>query len=320
MTDKFIKALENNSVSDMQSIAKSDLHNHSGRGGSLQYIGEWANVHIEPNKKPFDSIDEMQQWYADNVKCHCRGLEGYLKRIEAAFAQADRDSIEILAMSFGINPVNAIGMDTFSKKMSQLHRQFAPDTEFYPGISINRESDIDHIVSRLDEIFSYNWFKSIDICNNELAQSIKNFKPIYKRAKDAGLVLRAHVGEFGSADDVKEAVEELCLDEVQHGIAAAQSNKVMNWLARHNIQINVCPTSNIILKLVDSYDTHPIRKLYDSGIPVTINTDDLLIFNQSVSEEYLNLYNCGLMTASELESIRKTGLGYKDRVSNSGKS
>lgn len=43
MTDKFIKALENNSVSDMQSIAKSDLHNHSGRGDSLQYIGEWAN-------------------------------------------------------------------------------------------------------------------------------------------------------------------------------------------------------------------------------------------------------------------------------------
>lgn len=57
-----------------------------------------------------------------------------------------------------------------------------------------------------------------------------------------------------------------------------------------------------------SYASHPIKKLYDYGIPITINTDDLLIFNQTVSQEYLNLFEAGLMTAEELNDIRETGL------------
>ncbi len=123
-----------------------------------------------------------------------------------------------------------------------------------------------------------------------------------------GRGFKAHVGEFGTADDVWEAVEELELDEVHHGIAAARSVSVMNWLADHHIRLNVCPTSNVMLRVADSYAKHPLRKLYDHGVLVTINTDDLLIFNQSVSQEYLNLYRSGLMTAEELEEIREVGL------------
>mgnify|MGYP000846034463 CR=1 FL=1 len=65
-----------------------------------------------------------------------------------------------------------------------------------------------------------------------------------------------------------------------------------------------------MLKMADSYANHPIKKLYDYSGPVTINTDDLLIFNQSVSMEYLNLFNAKLMTADELDTIRKTRLDY----------
>jgi len=82
----------------------------------------------------------------------------------------------------------------------------------------------------------------------------------------------------------------------------------MKWLARNKIQFNVCPTSNVMLGRVKSYIEHPIRILYDYEIPITINSDDMLIFNQSVSQEYLNLYKCGLMTVEELDCIRKRGL------------
>jgi adenosine deaminase len=108
------------------------------------------------------------------------------------------------------------------------------------------------------------------------------------------------------------AVEVLELDEVHHGIAVASSPQIMKWLAEHKIQLNVCPTSNLMLGLVDSYEKHPIRKLFDYGIPVTINSDDLLIFNQSVSQEYFNLFKCGLMTVDELNLIRESGLKEAD--------
>lgn len=309
MKKQFIEALYKNSVIDLQKISKSDLHNHAGRGGNIQYIEDWANVKIKPPMNQFDSLLEMQEWFENNVKCHCVGVQGYLKRIEAAFVQAENDNIKVLAMSFGIGELDSLGdMESFTEVINKLHKNYAPSTKFFPELALGRESDTESVLSRLDEIFSYDWFQSIDICNNEFAQPIRNFKPIYKRAQSYGLRLKAHVGEFGSADDVMEAVEELELNEVHHGVAAAQSVQIMKWLANNKIQLNICPTSNIMLKIVDSYANHPIRKLYDHSVPVTVNTDDLLIFNQSISQEYLNLYNSNLMTADELDEIRKRGL------------
>jgi Adenosine deaminase len=103
-------------------------------------------------------------------------------------------------------------------------------------------------------------------------------------AKSKGLRLKAHVREWGSADDVWRAVEELELDEVQHGIAAAGSSAVMRMLADNHIRLNVCPTSNVMLGRVDRLETHPIRRLYDAGVKVTVNMDDVLVFGNGVSE------------------------------------
>ena len=88
---------------------------------------------------------------------------------------------------------------------------------------------------------------------------------------------------------VRRTVEVLDLDEVQHGIGAAESVEIMRWLSENQIQLNVCPTSNVMLDGVSELAAHPIRILFDNGVPVTINTDDLMIFGQSVSEEYRNL-------------------------------
>ncbi|WP_044477983.1 amidohydrolase family protein [Paenibacillus antibioticophila] len=309
MKDAFIQALTLDSLAELQHIPKSDLHNHAGRGGSMSYIGQWAGTAIHPPIQPFEDLSEMQQWFEENIKVHCQGLQGYLKRIEASFAQAHQDQVTVLSMSFGMGEVDSLGsMEHFMTTINELHQLFAPRTKFYPELALDRADRPEAILNRVEELFSYGWFTSIDICNNELAQPITAFKPVYRCAQSYGVKLRAHVGEFGSADDVMEAVEELELQEVHHGIAAAASPQIMKWLANHLITLHICPTSNVMLKVADSYDKHPIRTLFDHGVPVTINTDDLLIFNQSVSEEYLNLFRSGLMTPEELNLIREYGL------------
>lgn len=77
---------------------------------------------------------------------------------------------------------------------------------------------------------------------------IENFKGIYRRAKKEGLRLKAHVGEWGTAKDIRTAVEELELDEVQHGIAAAGDESVIRFLAENKIRLNITPTSNVLLE------------------------------------------------------------------------
>jgi len=63
MKQYFIDALNKNSIEGLQNIYKSDLHNHAGRGGNIQYIETWANVKIEPIIRPVDSLAQMQEWF-----------------------------------------------------------------------------------------------------------------------------------------------------------------------------------------------------------------------------------------------------------------
>ncbi len=148
--------------------------------------------------------------------------------------------------------------------------------------------------------------------NDRFESHFESYVPVLasatRMAKNNGLRLKAHVGEWGSADDVWRAVEELELDEVQHGIAAASSSAVMRMLAENHIRLNVCPTSNVMLGRVDRLETHPIRRLFDAGVKVTVNTDDVLVFGNGVSEEFLSLYQAKVFNADELDAIRRAGL------------
>jgi adenosine deaminase len=63
-----------------------------------------------------------------------------------------------------------------------------------------------------------------------------------------------------------------------------------------------------MLGRVDRLETHPIRKLYDAGVIVTVNTDDVLVFGNGVSEEFLSLYQAKVFNADELDAIRRAGL------------
>jgi adenosine deaminase len=318
MNKKMDLALNQNSLEVMQSIPKSDLHSHGSRGGHVSYIAKWAGVKLESPPEKFmqkedkTTLYSMQDWFEKTIKPYCIGFEGQLKRWEAAFVQAMNDSISIMSMSFRTAEIFKYFTEItdFIKTIQEYNRIFAPNTLLLPEITYVRDNynDIDAESALLEEIVSYNFFKSIDICGDEYAQPAKCFKKMFRLAKSSGLILKAHVGEFGTSDDVMKAVEALELDEVHHGIAVASNPQIMKWLAANQIQLNICPTSNVMLGLVENYSTHPIKLFYEYGIPVTINTDDLLIFNQTVSQEYLNLYNAKTLNSEELNIIRETGL------------
>jgi len=300
---EFIRALENNSLSEVNNIPKSDLHSHAGRGGTPSYIENMLGTTLPRLTEPLRSIAEMDTWFTDNIKCHFSNIHGYIARVGAAFVQAKADNITVLAMSYGVDEAYCMGSpEIFIAVMNGLHSAFAPNTLFFPDLSLWSVDD------RLDAVLNMNWFKGIDIGNYSGAMTMNEMKTMSRKAHQHGLVVKAHVGEFGGADDVMRHAEELELDQVQHGIAAAGSSQIMNWLAKNKVQLNVCPTSNILLSNTKNYGTHQIRTLFDYGVPVTINTDDLLIFDSTASQEYLNLFNAGLMTAEELNIIRETGL------------
>jgi adenosine deaminase len=200
----------------------------------------------------------------------------------------------------------------------RLHAVNAPHVELRPLIGLNRASDPGYLLRSLEAHLEGGFWWGIDLYGDEYARPIGAFRAIYRRAKAWGLRLTAHVGEYGDADAVVEAVSELELDEVQHGIAAAESPAAMHFLADQGIQLNVCPTSNVRLGRAQDYRTHPIRALYDHGVRVTVNTDDVIFFDQGVSDEFMNLYRSGTWEAEELDQIRRNSLRSLGTTDNRG--
>ena len=237
--------------------------------------------------------------------------EGRRLLIKAAFAQAKEDGVSILEIGedvWGLGEFFHGDIDELVAAFETANQEIAPEIELRLQIGLSRHCDIGYLEDCLSHFWGNKAFYSIDLYGDELAQPIENFKSIYRKAKSEGLRLKAHVGEWGTADDVRKAVECLELDEVQHGIAAANDTSVVRFLADNHIRLNITPSSNYLLGRVKDLKSHPIAQLYHSGVDVTINSDDVLIFDSDVSKEYLRLYQCGLLTAEELDDIRKNGL------------
>lgn len=184
----------------------------------------------------------------------------------------------------------------------------APEIELRLQIGLSRHCPVDYLMKCLSHFWGHREFYSIDLYGDELAQPIENFIPIYDKAAENGLVLKAHVGEWGTAKDIVTSVELLHLNEVQHGIAAVQDESVIDYLIENNIRLNITPSSNVLLGRVPDMAHHPIAQLYRKGVDVTIGSDDVLIFDSDVSKEYLRLYQSGCLTKEELDDIRINGL------------
>jgi aminodeoxyfutalosine deaminase len=113
------------------------------------------------------------------------------------------------------------------------------------------------------------------------------FKPYFDKARAAGLHSVPHAGETTGPSTIWDAVRELGAERIGHGIAAARDAELMAYLASHEIALEVCPTSNVRTRAVPSIGAHPLRRLVDAGVTVTINSDDPPMFGTTLDNEYL---------------------------------
>ena len=309
MQNPFCEGLVDHDTAKLLSVPKSDLHIHSTKGCRRAWLEERIGRRLSAPPERFGGLEGMQAWFTASIKPWCSGREGIVLRWEGAFAEAKRNHITRLAMNFGPEEIELVGgMETFRAIIEGLYREYCPDTVFEPEITYVSMCDVDEAAGRMDGYLSGGFFRSVDVCGGENIRPAEAFLPLYRKAEKYGLVKRMHVGESGTAEDVRRAVELLGLHEVHHGIHAASSGEVMRFLADNRIRLHVCPSSNVMLGYADSYRDHPVKLLVENGVHVTINTDDLLIFDSSIENEYLLLYESGALTAGQLDEIRRDGL------------
>jgi adenosine deaminase len=310
MSIDFSMALERRDLGALRRCPKADLHIHGIGGGDREFLREATGVDIAPLERTLRSMAEMHAFGDEKLAGLFSGSAGRALAFHAIFVQAHKDGVTRLevgedAWAITLHEGSAQAVWTM---LSEAHRSGGPNIDWIPQLGISRHCPVGAVERWIEPFLELGVFETLDLSGDEFAQPIEAFAPVYRRAKAAGLRLKAHAGEWGTADDVWRAVEVLELEEVQHGIAASTSLPVMRALANVGVRLNVCPTSNVKLGRVESLAAHPIRALFDAGVRITINTDDPLIFGSTLSEEFLAVFEAGLMTAAELDAIRLEAL------------
>ncbi|MEI7895402.1 MAG: adenosine deaminase [bacterium] len=297
-------------IKAFRSLPKSDLHNHCLLGGKRSVIAAFYGRKFAPFKATQPGIGDLNRWIGSELRPFFQLPGAFGKAVEAAFIQAKFDGVTRLEMSIDVmfGSMFNVPAGQVVAALDHYHKAIALGIEFLPELGFPRNRSLRTLLSNFEPFLDFNYFKSIDLYDDEFAQPVENFRELYHFARKAGMKCKAHAGEFGSADSVRKAVEILELDAVQHGIGAAGSPEVMKWLALNKIQLNVCPTSNIRLKRVRSFKTHPVRILFDNGVKVTVNTDDALVFGDGVSEQFLKLFKAGVFNLEQLNQVRLNGI------------
>lgn len=112
------------------------------------------------------------------------------------------------------------------------------------------------------------------------------FKSAFARAKAHGLRLTAHAGETTGPESIVASLDLLRAERVGHGLSAAQSPALMRRMAQERIPVEICLSSNVRTQCCASLGQHPVKKYVDSGMIVTLNTDDPTMFGTSLAQEY----------------------------------
>jgi adenosine deaminase len=129
---------------------------------------------------------------------------------------------------------------------------------------------------------------ALSVDGNEAAagRTGRQFAPLFARARRAGLHTCAHAGESSGPEGVRDAIELLHVERVDHGIRAVEDPALVAELVANGVPLDICPTSNVRLGVVASLAAHPLEQLRTAGVRVSLNTDDPLLFGTSLASEY----------------------------------
>src|SRR3569833_3076518 len=173
-------------------------------------------------------------------------------------------------------------------------------------LSFLRHLDEDDAVATFEEAESYlDRITAVGLDSSEKGNPPSKFQYVYRLAKERGLKLVAHAGEEGPPDYVREALDLLHIDRLDHGNRSLEDPALVKRLAAEHMTLTVCPLSNLKLCVVNDLKQHPLKTMLNAGLRATINSDDPAYFGGYLNDNYNAVATALNLTRADLVTLAK---------------
>jgi adenosine deaminase len=311
-----------NIIDAIKALPKVEIHVHTL--GSIQPSTLLSIIREEGFETPYNTVDDIVQRFqytdfANFIEVYME-IIGYInderhfehitydmlkacsecntRYVEASFSPRDhlQHNLEFSKM-----------VDAINKGINHARDSFGIEANI--RIDLVRSSTQDEASEILDYIEKTpNNIVSIDIGGNETRFPPKPFAEVYARAREMGLHLTAHAGEAAGPQSIWEAIEFLQVERIGHGVTAREDPKLVAYLKEKQIGIEMSPVSNIRTGVVKSIQDHPIREFYDTGLLVTINSDDPSLFHTDMNNELTQIHKHLGFSIQEMFQLSLNGI------------
>jgi adenosine deaminase len=144
----------------------------------------------------------------------------------------------------------------------------------------------------------------IDLHGDESWQTAPRFAGAFAEARRRGLATKAHAGELVGPASILMALDVLGVRRIEHGVRAVEDDALVARLARDGVTLDMCPWSNVKLRVHPDFASHPIRRLRDRGVRVTVSTDDPTLFGRSLTDELTALVEARVLSLTDIVDVQ----------------
>lgn len=309
----------------IEKMPKTELHLHLE--GTISAETLWAMARRNGVTLPVMSLDELRGMYVFEhfgkfiklwlLMCSCLKTDAdYEGMVDGYVAECRRQNIRYAEVhftpynheKFGIGAVRAL--DVVTRRLLAAEASGGPVTRIITDIPSESSGESGPFTAALLETTSNPLIVAIGLGGPEAGFARSAFAPFFARARRAGYACVSHAGETGGAEHVRQAVIDLQARRVQHGVRAVEDESVLRLLAEREICCDVALTSNAFLTPFTDMKTHPIRRMLEAGVPVTLSTDDPPFFGTDLLREYRRAHHEVGLSLDQLWQIDLNGLRY----------
>ncbi|MEN8246139.1 MAG: adenosine deaminase [Thermodesulfobacteriota bacterium] len=222
--------------------------------------------------------------------------------------KASEQNIRHAEISFDPQAHTARGLE-FETVVKGIHRAML-DTERRLGLSsklimcILRHLSVAEAMDTLEMARAFkNIITAVGLDSSELGHPPEKFVSVFNRARRWGLKTVAHAGEEGPPDYIWQALKLLRVERIDHGVRCLEDTGLVEYLARKQVPLTVCPMSNVKLKVFDHMKQHNLKKMMASGLCVTINSDDPAYFGGYIEENFLSLQQAHGLNMDDISKL-----------------